>query len=111
MLTYIAALPVILLSYVTYFWGTPNGMINAKRANIVFIMTDDQDLHLSSMDYMPYVLKHLGEEGTFYKNHYCTISVCCPSRVSLLTGKLAHNTNVTDVVPPYGMYLVPKVRI
>jgi len=74
----------------------------AKKPNFVFIITDDQDLHLNSLDYMPLVKKHLGREGTFYRRHYCTISICCPSRVSLLTGKAAHNTNVTDVSPPYG---------
>lgn len=72
------------------------------KPNFVFIITDDQDLHLNSLDYMPLVKKHLGKQGTFYKQHYCTISICCPSRVSLLTGKAAHNTNVTDVSPPYG---------
>ena len=79
---------------------------NTKNAtgkpNFVFIITDDQDLHLSSMDYMPLVQKHLAEQGTFYRRHYCTIAICCPSRVSLLTGRAAHNTNVTDVSPPYG---------
>ncbi|KAH4348839.1 arylsulfatase [Parastagonospora nodorum] len=74
------------------------------KPNFVFIITDDQDLHLGSMDYMPLTRKQLGKQGTFYKQHYCTISICCPSRVSLLTGKAAHNTNVTDVNPPYGGY-------
>ena len=72
------------------------------KPNFVFIITDDQDLHLGSMDYMPLTKKHLGKQGSFYSKHYCTISICCPSRVSLLTGKAAHNTNVTDVSPPYG---------
>ena len=74
---------------------------------------------------MPVVNKHLIEEGTFYKRHFCTIALCCPSRVSLLTGKAAQyvskyltfslidsrsklisnsNTNVTDINPPYGMF-------
>ena len=73
-----------------------------EKPNFVFIITDDQDLHLGSMDYMPLTRKHLGKQGTFYRRHYCTISICCPSRVSLLTGKFAHNTNVTDVSPPHG---------
>ncbi|KAF2635653.1 Arylsulphatase [Massarina eburnea CBS 473.64] len=81
--------------------NTRNG---TSKPNFVFIITDDQDLHLSSMDYMPFVQKHFGQGGTFYKRHYCTISICCPSRVSLLTGKAAHNTNVTDVSPPFGGY-------
>lgn len=73
------------------------------RPNIVFILTDDQDLHMQSLDYMPFVKKHLTDRGTFFKRHFCTIAICCPSRVSLWTGRAAHNTNVTDVNPPYGM--------
>lgn len=79
-----------------------------SKPNFVFIMTDDQDLLLDSMEYMPFVQKHLGEKGTSYQRHYCTIAVCCPSRVSLLTGKAAHNTNVTDVFPPYGKLSAQK---
>ncbi|KAF2683011.1 arylsulfatase-like protein [Lentithecium fluviatile CBS 122367] len=77
---------------------------SATRPNIIFILTDDQDLHLDSLNYLPYVQKHLLQQGTFYKRHFCTIALCCPSRVSLWTGKAAHNTNVTDVSPPYGGY-------
>lgn len=74
------------------------------RPNIVFILTDDQDLHLDFLEYMPFLRQHLTEQGTFYKRHFCTIALCCPSRVSLWTGKAAHNTNVTDVKPPYSGY-------
>ncbi|KAL2018715.1 hypothetical protein VTK56DRAFT_421 [Thermocarpiscus australiensis] len=73
-----------------------------KKPNIVFILTDDQDLHLQSLDYLPLIKKNLIDKGTLYKRHYCTTAICCPARVSLWTGKLAHNTNVTDVSPPYG---------
>lgn len=74
------------------------------------IMTDDQDLHMDSMSYMPLVQKHLTEQGTTYMRHYCTIAVCCPSRVSLWTGKAAHNTNVTDLSPPYGSCYNPTFQ-
>jgi N-acetylglucosamine-6-sulfatase len=73
-----------------------------KRHNIVFILTDDQDLHMDSLDYMPLLRKYIINEGTFYKRHFCSTAICCPSRVTLWTGKYAHNTNVTDVFPPYG---------
>jgi arylsulfatase A-like enzyme len=73
-----------------------------KRKNVVFILTDDQDAKLNSIDYMPSVQKHLIGKGTQFKSHYCTVAWCCPSRVSLWTGKTAHNTNVTNVAPPYG---------
>jgi hypothetical protein len=64
----------------------------STRPNIVFILTDDQDLHLNSLDYTPLTKKHLLDRGTFYSRHYVTVALCCPSRVSLWTGKTAHNT-------------------
>ena len=69
----------------------------------MFILTDDQDLHMDSLSYMPYVKHHLTDHGLTFKRHFCTVALCCPSRVSLWTGLAAHNTNVTDINPPYGM--------
>ncbi|KAJ6012785.1 arylsulfatase [Penicillium canescens] len=74
------------------------------QPNIIFILVDDQDLMLDSISHMPQLNKHLVQKGTFYRNHFATTAICCPSRASLLTGRLAHNTNVTDVNPPYGGY-------
>ncbi|KAJ4357147.1 uncharacterized protein N0V89_001722 [Didymosphaeria variabile] len=37
------------------------------KPNFVFIITDDQDLHLGSLDYMPLVKKHLGKQGGYTK--------------------------------------------
>lgn len=73
-----------------------------RPKNIVFILSDDQDLAMDSVSYMPLLHKHLAEQGTTFTNHFTTTAVCCPSRVSLWTGKQPHNTNVTDVNPPYG---------
>jgi hypothetical protein len=76
-----------------------------NRPNIVFILSDDQDLQLDSISYMPFLNRHLGKQGTFYKNHFVPTAICCPARVTLWTGRYAHNTNVTDVRPPYGEVL------
>ena len=65
-------------------------------------MTDDQDMLLDSLSVMPNVKRLIGEQGVTYEKHYCTIAWCCPSRVNFLTGKAAHNTNVTSTGPPYG---------
>jgi arylsulfatase A-like enzyme len=81
--------------------------VEDKRPNIVFILTDDQDVHLSSLHYMPFVRKHILDQGTYFNKHYCTTAVCCPSRATLWTGKAAHNTNITDVNPPYGTRVLP----
>lgn len=80
------------------------GKTLGRRPNIVFVLTDDQDLHLQSLDYLPLIKKHLRDQGTEFQRHFCTTAICCPSRVSLWTGRQAHNTNVTDVSPPHGGY-------
>ncbi|KAH8806191.1 arylsulfatase [Xylogone sp. PMI_703] len=68
-----------------------------KRPNIIFILTDDQDVRMHSLSHMPKVQKHLMEEGTTYTRHYASTALCCPARVSILTGLYAHNHLVTDV--------------
>lgn len=83
-------------------WSEQEHIKPARAPNIVFIITDDQDLELDSVHYMPLLQQHLKNKGTFFRNHFVTTALCCPSRVSLWTGKQAHNTNVTDVSPPYG---------
>lgn len=79
-----------------------NHVDSSTKPNFLFIMTDDQDLKLNSLDYTPLTMKHMAKKGTTFSNHFVTTALCCPSRVSLLTGRLAHNTNVTDVLPPWG---------
>ncbi|KAI0535384.1 arylsulfatase-like protein [Xylaria digitata] len=108
----ISLLLVSLTSQVQASWTRIFGPVNQQpllssgrgRPNIVFILTDDQDLHMQSLDYMPFVKKHLIDRGTSFQRHFCTTALCCPSRVSLWTGRAAHNTNVTDVVSPHGGY-------
>ncbi|KAH8890451.1 Arylsulphatase [Thozetella sp. PMI_491] len=74
------------------------------KPNIVFVFVDDQDIMMQSLQYMPVVQKHLAAQGVTYLNHFATTALCCPARVSALTGRLAHNTNVTDVNVPHGGY-------
>ncbi|KAI2834522.1 hypothetical protein CBS147321_5572 [Aspergillus niger] len=78
--------------------------VSARKPNFLFILTDDQDLRMNSPAYMPYTQARIKEKGTEFLNHFVTTALCCPSRVSLWTGRQAHNTNVTDVNPPYGGY-------
>lgn len=51
-----------------------------KQPNIIFILTDDQDLHMNSLDYMPFLKEHLIDKGTLFKKHFCTTAICCPAR-------------------------------
>ncbi|KAI9335268.1 putative arylsulfatase [Obelidium mucronatum] len=78
------------------------GILAKKQPNIILLLSDDQDVRMNSLEYMPILQKHLGEEGTKFEKHYVTTAICCPSRVSILKGQFAHNTNFTDVGPPTG---------
>jgi N-acetylglucosamine-6-sulfatase len=78
------------------------------KPNIVFILTDDQDVRMGSISHMPHVQTLLLDQGIEFTKHYAHLALCCPSRVTLWTGQHAHNHNVTDVGPPYGGW--PKIQ-
>ena len=46
----------------------------------VYIITDDQDIKLGSLDVQPQVRKIAYGEGMFFENAFVTTPVCCPSR-------------------------------
>lgn len=53
-----------------------------KQPNIMVVLTDDQDYEMQSLDYMPLLHQYILNEGTLFDRHYCTVAICCPSRVS-----------------------------
>ncbi len=77
---------------------TPIGTL-AVRPNIVFILADDLSENL--VPYMPHVLA-MQRHGATFTNYFATDSLCCPSRTSILTGLLPHNSGVFTNTPPDG---------
>ncbi|KAF5351337.1 hypothetical protein D9758_007991 [Tetrapyrgos nigripes] len=87
--------------------GVSNALASPPaQPNIVLILTDDQDARTDSLLYMPKLQKHITDQGMSFERFYAPVSLCCPSRVSLLTGQFAHNHNVTFVSEPFGGYTV-----
>jgi N-acetylglucosamine-6-sulfatase len=63
-----------------------------KPPNIIFILTDDLDN--AGVEYMPQVKSFFVDGGVSFSNYFVNISLCCPSRATMLRGQYAHNTGV-----------------
>ena len=74
----------------------------AARPNVLVIETDDQTV--ADMAALPYTRARIGGAGTTFANSVVSLSQCCPSRATLLTGQYAHNHGVLDVKGVLGGY-------
>ena len=70
--------------------------------NFILILTDD--MRADELAMVPRLRTLLSEEGTTFENSFATNPVCCPSRVTLLTGRYSHNHRVMTNSPPFGGY-------
>ena len=79
---------------------TPNQIIlnMSAQPNILVILTDQQTQRAVSSYGNPYLhtpyMDTLVHGGVSFENSYCTAPVCSPSRSSLLTGLMPHQTGV-----------------
>ena len=76
-----------------------------KHPNVLFILTDDQrwdaiSLHPGSVVKTPNI-DALGREGIYFRNAFCTTSLCSPSRASILSGLYAHTHGVMNNFTEY----------
>jgi arylsulfatase A-like enzyme len=80
--------------------SVPN--LDPTRPNIVFVLVDDMSSDL--LRFMPNV-QALEQRGTSFNNYIVSDSLCCPSRATIFTGQLPHNTGVfTNIKPKGGIY-------
>ncbi len=76
-----------------------------QRPNVVFVLTDDQRSSALSCMGHPHLktphIDRLAAEGALFKNHFCTTSLCSPSRASILGGLYAHSHGVVNNFTDY----------
>lgn len=66
------------------------------RPNIVIIMSDDQRWDTVTPQFMPNLTSKLipGVNAVYFNNAFVPNALCCPSRVTTLTGEYSHTTGV-----------------
>lgn len=67
--------------------------------NVVFVLTDDLAWNL--VRFMPHV-RAMERDGVTFRRYFVTDSLCCPSRASIFTGRLPHDTGVFSNSEPDG---------
>ncbi len=74
--------------------ATPAGLTaqEATRGNILFICVDDMDYGL--FQHMAQVRRLVGAPGMECENHFISLTLCCPSRATMLRGQFGHNTDI-----------------
>jgi N-acetylglucosamine-6-sulfatase len=81
----------------------------ADRPNVVFVLTDDQrwdTIGVSGRSQVPTPhIDRLAKEGVYFKNAFCTTSLCSPSRASILSGLYAHSHGVQNNFTEYPLEL------
>ncbi len=71
---------------------------DARRPNILFVLTDDQAA--SDMRFMERTQRLLGERGVTFRNMFTPFPLCAPNRMSILTGEYPHNHHLSGDTAP-----------
>jgi N-acetylglucosamine-6-sulfatase len=72
--------------------GVERASAATTRPNIVLVVTDDQ--RWDSLWAQPNVQSMVVSHGTNFRQGFVENPLCCPSRVTILTGKYSHTTGV-----------------
>src|SRR6476469_4193854 len=89
----------------------------SQPPSFVVIQTDDQTLDSlyaafgePKLQAMPNTQNLIAKRGMTFNRYYVSYPLCCPSRVSLMTCRYAHNNGVKGNIQPNGGYFGFKAR-
>jgi len=100
---------LLTLCLVSMFSFSSSAFTGTQRPNVLFVLTDDQRWDALSSAGNPHLntphIDRLADEGLFFQNHFCTTSLCSPSRASILGGLYAHTHGVVNNFTEYPLDL------
>jgi len=106
-----AGMLVLLCLLATTGFRSSAAAATPERPSFVVIQTDDQTLDelyaafgQPKLQAMPNTLNLIAKRGETFNRYYVSYPLCCPSRVSLMTGRYAHNNGVKGNIQPNGGY-------
>ena len=95
-----AALALLTCLVLLSGWPCPAARAQARRPNVVFVITDDQRWDSLGATGHPHArtpnIDRLAREGALFTNFFATTPLCSPIRASFLTGQYAHAHKVTN---------------
>jgi N-acetylglucosamine-6-sulfatase len=74
----------------------------SAKPNVILFVTDDQTVR--DMLALPRTEALVGGNGATFEKAYASMPLCCPSRITMLTGQYAHNHRILGNTPPSGGY-------
>jgi N-acetylglucosamine-6-sulfatase len=81
-------------------WTGPATAESKSRPNIIFILSDDEDVAIHEA--MPKTKALIEAQGAVFDQFFVTYSFCCPSRATALRGQYSHNHRIQGNVLPSG---------
>ena len=82
-----------LMIVTSFFSFTCVGQNSSDLPNIIFIITDDQQIGLTSIEGTPVSktpnIDRIAKEGATFEKFFVSTPLCSPSRASFLTGQYA----------------------
>jgi arylsulfatase A-like enzyme len=75
---------------------------SSARPNIILVLADDLDLELDTVQSMEVLRTRVAGEGMTFDGFLVPLSLCCPSRTTILKGQYSHNHGILTNNPPGG---------
>lgn len=102
------------LTYPDYFFTTSAAAEPDRSPNVLFIAIDDLRPALGCYDDKVAITPNidaLASRGTVFNQAYCQLAVCCPSRLSLMTGRRPDTIRVWDLATHFRQTIPDAVTL